>query len=96
MRTLHDIRNMDDLEQMIERLSNDVAKIQVAGRSSFQEVQLAANALTLAELTLNDLERREVCEGMASRELAGRSVELRSRIGMIKHALDRAVRREEA
>lgn len=87
---------MDDLEQTLEQLSNEVARMHVSGRSSFQEVQLAANALTRVELALNDLERREVCKGMPGKELAGRSVELRNRIRVVQHALDRAVRRDEA
>lgn len=94
MSTQYEIKNMDDLEQTLEQLSNDIARINISGQSGFQEVQVAANALTLVELALNDLERREVCEGMPSRELAGRSVELRTRIGMVKHALDCVVRRD--
>ena len=87
---------MDDLELTLEQLSSEVARMHGSGQSGFQEVQLAANALTRVELALNDLERRGACEGMPSRELAGRSVELRSRIRMVRHALDRAVQRDEA
>jgi len=96
MKSPSEIENMDDLELALDHLSRDVEKMHVAGRSSFQEVQLAANALTRVELALNDLERREVCQGLPSRELAGRSVELRNRIRMVQHALDRNVRRDDA
>jgi hypothetical protein len=96
MRALHEIRTMDDLERTLEQLSSEVARMHVSGQPSFPDVQLTANALTRAELALNDLDRREACEGMPSREMAGRSVELRNRIRLVQHAVDRAVRRDEA
>ena len=94
MKTPNEINNLDDLDLALEQLSNEVARMHVSGQSSFQEVQLAANALTRVELALNDLERREVCKEMPGK--AGRCVELRSRIRTVQHALDRAVRRDEA
>ena len=55
--------NIDDLIRAIGELSREIAAMRERGPASFQDVQRVGNALTRAQLVLNDLER--VCTARA-------------------------------
>lgn len=92
MRTLHEIKNMKDLELTLEQLSSEVARMRVSGQSSFQDVQLAANTLTRAQLVLNELERVELRIHGVSSEMAERFVALETSIRTIRDGLYRELK----
>jgi hypothetical protein len=87
MSVSYEVKNVNDLELLIEQLSQEIERKRGYGRLSIRDAQQSTASLTRLQLLLNELERLEVQERGASREMAMCFYELESRIREMQVAL---------
>lgn len=86
---IHNVQSINDVEIVLDSISDEIGRIRGSGRFHIQHRQQAVLFLTFIRLVMNDLERIETQKHGASKELAGRFAELEGRIRIIRDEIER-------
>lgn len=87
------ISTYGELERAVASLGQEICRLRSATSVSAEEVQALATCITHLRLLTNELERNEVRRTGASRELAGRQVELSVTFRTLRTDLDQIMMR---
>lgn len=92
-RSIREAKGYDDLQPVLEDLSQEAQRMAAAKHASAENVQTIGTVLSQARLLLNELTNREVRTRGTSRQAAARHLELEGRIREIGAVLDQAIKR---
>lgn len=96
LRTIQEAKGYDDLQPVLEDLSQETRRLAEAEHASAEKAQTIGTVLAEAHLLLNELTNREVRLRGTSRHAAARHMELEGRLREIGSVLDQIIKRVKA